>query len=76
MCEAIFFCDEPISGQCSHFIPLEKTRKSLVFWCFQGVLNRNIGQKWVTAIQNHRNPFLTNIQFYAPKKPVFPWGIK
>ena len=35
-----------ISGQCSHFIPPEKTRKPLVFWCFQGVLNGNIGRKW------------------------------
>ena len=23
------------------------TRKPLVFWCFQGVINGNIGQKWV-----------------------------
>ena len=27
----------PISGQDSHFIPPENTRKPLVFWCFQEV---------------------------------------
>ena len=29
------------------FIPPENTRKTLVFWCFHGVQNGNIGQKWV-----------------------------
>ena len=28
---------QPISGQCSHFIPPENTRKPLVLWCFQEV---------------------------------------
>ena len=28
-----------ISGQCSHSIPVENTRKRLVFRCFQEVLN-------------------------------------
>ena len=42
---------QPISGQCSHLIPLENTRKPLVFWWFQGVLNGNIGQKWVKCNQ-------------------------
>ena len=46
-----------ISGQCSHFIPRENIRKSKVlirkpkvFWCFQGVWNGKIIQKWVKLI--------------------------
>ena len=30
--------------------PPENTRKPLVFWCFQGVWNGNIGQKWLRSI--------------------------
>ena len=31
------YSGEPISDQCSDFIPPESTRKPKVFWCFQGV---------------------------------------
>ena len=37
----------PISHQYSHPIPPENTNTLLVFWCFQGGVNRKIGQKWV-----------------------------
>ena len=37
---------ELIYDQYSHFIPPENTRKLLVFWCFQGVENGKIAQKW------------------------------
>ena len=45
------------------FIPPENTRKpkvlikrfaSKVFWCFQGVWNGNIGQKWVKGLHKFR----------------------
>ena len=29
------------------------TRKPLVFWCFQGVWNENIGQKWVNLARTN-----------------------
>ena len=35
---------------CSHFVPPENIRKCLVFLCFQGVFNGNIGQKWVNGV--------------------------
>ena len=35
------------SGLLSYFIPPENTRKPKVFWCFQGVWNRNLSQKCV-----------------------------
>ena len=36
----------PIYGQCSHYIPPKNNRKSLFSLCFQGIWNRNSGQKW------------------------------
>lgn len=38
---------QSISGQCSHFMTPENSRKLLVFGYFQGVWNRNNTQKWV-----------------------------
>ena len=35
-----------IISQCFHFIPSETTRKAEVFWCFEGLANGSIGQKW------------------------------
>ena len=32
-----------------YIIPPENPRKPLVFWCFQGVWNENIGQKWISG---------------------------
>ena len=35
---------------CFHFTPPGNTRKPFVYYCFQGgVVNGNIGQKWVKA---------------------------
>ena len=55
----------PISGQFSHFAtppPKKKknthtpTRKPVVFWCFQGVQNKKIDQKWINfyVMKYHR----------------------
>ena len=55
----------PISGQSSHFAappppPKKKTkkhtRKPVVFWCFQGVQNKKIDQKWINfyVMKYHR----------------------
>ena len=38
---------QSISGQCSHSMTPENSRKLLVFGYFQGVWNRNNTQKWV-----------------------------
>ena len=40
-------CVNPILRQCSISIPPENMKTSLVFWCFQGVWNRNFALKWV-----------------------------
>ena len=32
-----------------HSITPENTKKPLVFWCFQGVQNGNVGQIWVNT---------------------------
>ena len=41
---SIIFRPKPISDQCSYFLLHENMKKSFVFWCFQGVENRNIVQ--------------------------------
>ena len=35
--------------KCSHFIPPKNTKNPLVFWCFHGVQNESINQKWITT---------------------------
>ena len=35
--------------KCSHFIPPKNTKKPLVFWCFHGLQNESINQKWITT---------------------------
>ena len=45
----------PITGQCFYFILHENTRQPKIFWCFQGLLNENIGQKWI-------NLFFQNVE--------------
>ena len=47
-------------GQCSHFIIPENTRKPLVFWSFQGILNGDIGQKWVDKKTCHIHSCMIN----------------
>ena len=42
----------PGIDQWSICIPLENTRKPGVFWCFQGVHERNIGLHWVKQLRN------------------------
>ena len=37
--------------QYCHFIHLENTRAPKDFWCFQKVLNGNIGYKWVKQLR-------------------------
>ena len=41
-----FFWLKPFLANGPILYPL-KTPENLVFWCFQGVKNGNIGQKWV-----------------------------
>ena len=50
-----------ISGQCSHFIPPEKTRKPKVFWCFQW------GIKWEHWPEREKG-FHCDVNLYLRKK--------
>ena len=49
------------NGLCSHFIQPENTKKPKVFWCFQGVKNREIGQKWVKRKMNQVGKKIQNM---------------
>ena len=42
----------PGIGQWSICIPMKSIRKPGVFWCFQGVHERNIGLNWVKQLWN------------------------
>ena len=56
-----------ISRQCSLSIAPENIRKPLVSWCFQGLLKRGIGLRWVKlyvelsiSVHVHIYPYLFN----------------
>ena len=43
--------------ECSHFIPPENTKQPLVFVCFQGLQNGNIGQSSVKEVKSSLHMF-------------------
>ena len=49
------------------FIPPENTRRPKIFWCFQGVYNGNIGQKWVKNTKDDVFTFLISIEQGFPQ---------
>ena len=45
-------CQLTIFDQCFYFLSSENNRKPKVFWCFQGVGNGNVDQKWLSNEYN------------------------
>ena len=64
----------PFQGTAPILEPLKTPENLLVFWCFQGVWNGNIGQKWVNKSPSRESSKLKYVTYFPFLQR--PWNLQ